>query len=72
MVFGSTYEMLQGLMKSNATKTENQEPRAKQVYRELLGNASAAGLATIASSPFNYVRNMQPHRPANHSQHIKC
>ncbi|VEB32654.1 hypothetical protein [Legionella cherrii] len=59
MVFGSTYEMLRSLMKSNATKTENQEPRARQAYREFLGNASAAGLATIASSPFNYVRNMQ-------------
>ncbi|KTC92381.1 hypothetical protein OQJ15_11640 [Fluoribacter dumoffii] len=63
MVFGSTYEMLRsvtGVTKKSADKTSN---LAK--HQEFIYNAGAAGLATIASSPFNYVRNMQYATPPN-------
>ncbi|CAM2975514.1 Mitochondrial carrier protein [Legionella steigerwaltii] len=65
MVFGSTYEMLRSLMRAKAKKAESKAPSSKPSYQEFFYNASAAGLATIASSPFNYVRNMQYATPAN-------
>ncbi|MCE0722533.1 MULTISPECIES: hypothetical protein [Legionella] len=59
MVFGSTYEMLRSLMQTTSKKSENKIPGSNQSYVDFLYNASAAAVATIASSPFNYVRNMQ-------------
>ncbi|AWN75646.1 hypothetical protein LEAN103870_16565 [Legionella anisa] len=59
MVFGSTYEMLRSLMKTTSKKSENKTLGSNQSYVEFIYNASAAAVATIASSPFNYVRNMQ-------------
>lgn len=59
MVFGSTYEMLRHLMKNQVKKEGNQNPEPYMPSWEFFYNACAAGVATIASSPFNYVRNMQ-------------
>ncbi|KTD71230.1 hypothetical protein [Legionella tucsonensis] len=65
MVFGSTYEMLRSLMKTTSKKSGNTALGSNQSYVEFLYNASAAAVATIASSPFNYVRNMQYATPPN-------
>lgn len=65
MVFGSTYEMLRSLMKTTSKKSEDKAPGLNQSYIEFLYNASAAAVATIGSSPFNYVRNMQYATPPN-------
>lgn len=65
MVFGSTYEMLRSFMKVNAQKSEHTTSNANHAYLEFIHNASAAGTATIVSSPFNYVRNMQYATPPN-------
>ena len=64
MVFGSTYEMLRSFMKTTAKKSGNNND-TNPYYLEFIYNASAAGIATIASSPFNYVRNMQYATPPN-------
>jgi hypothetical protein len=62
MIFGSTYEMLRGLMNN----TNDTIPKNKnQAHLEFIHNASAAGIATMVSGPFNYVRNMQYATPPN-------
>ncbi|AHE66306.1 hypothetical protein [Legionella oakridgensis] len=63
MVFGSTYEMLRSFM--NTTDKEDKTTGSTPSYLEFIHNASAAGVATVASSPFNYVRNMQYAMPPN-------
>lgn len=55
MAFGSTYEMLRSLMRTKAEKTESKKLSANQSF---IYNAGAAAVATVVSSPFNYVRNM--------------
>lgn len=65
MVFGSTYEMLRTLMNSTIKKSENNTTNENQPKLEFIHNATAAGVATILSSPFNYVRNMQYATPPN-------
>ncbi|KTD06399.1 hypothetical protein Lgra_3176 [Legionella gratiana] len=65
MFFGSTYEMLRSLMNNTTKKSENKTSDANQPALEFIYNASAAGMATIVSSPFNYVRNMQYATPPN-------
>ncbi|KTD44350.1 hypothetical protein [Legionella parisiensis] len=65
MIFGSTYEMLRSLMKTTSKSSGNKASGANQSYAEFLYNASAAAVATLASSPFNYVRNMQYATPPN-------
>ncbi|KTD53774.1 hypothetical protein Lsan_4184 [Legionella santicrucis] len=65
MVFGSTYEMLRSLISSTVKKSENKTPNENKSSLEFIHNATAAGVATIVSSPFNYVRNMQYATPPN-------
>lgn len=65
MVFGSTYEMLRSLMSSTVKKSEDKTAHEHPPSLEFIHNATAAGVATIVSSPFNYVRNMQYATPPN-------
>jgi hypothetical protein len=59
-VFGSTYEVLRHLMYAQAKKFNDDAPQTK-----FLCDSLAAGTATIASGPFNYVRSMQYATPPN-------
>ncbi|WP_133128476.1 hypothetical protein [Legionella nagasakiensis] len=63
MVFGSTYEMLRSFM--NTSAKEDKTTGSTPSCLEFIYNAGAAGVATIASSPFNYVRNIQYAMPPN-------
>lgn len=52
MVFGGTYEVLRYTLAAES-------PNKKYYCTEWISNLTAAGVATIVSSPLNYVRNRQ-------------
>jgi len=58
MTFGATYEVLRHVKPSFFEKMKQQYPTSK-TYIDFLFNGVSAGIATIASGPFNYARNMQ-------------
>ncbi|MBA4697279.1 MAG: hypothetical protein H2069_07825 [Legionella sp.] len=64
MVFGSTYELMRHFKKTTPQTQDAQQPN-KRSYAEFAYNAGAAALATIVSSPFNYVRNVVYATPPN-------
>ena len=66
MMFGSTYEVLRNLLRSNHLVTGSNDS-FKNESLNFLYNSISAGVATIVSGPLNYVRNIQYATPS----HIK-
>lgn len=60
MVFGSTYEVLRNIIKNNPKLTDKNNHALESV-----ANTTAAGVATVASGPLNYVRSVQYATPPN-------
>lgn len=58
-VFGSTYEVLRTLMRAQYRAKHTDDAGSKFQGMEIIFNGTAAGLATMLSSPFNFARNMQ-------------
>ena len=56
MVFGSVYEVLRTLIRAELLKHNY---GLKESHLDFFSNSTAAGIATIASGPLNYVRNIQ-------------
>lgn len=67
MVFGSAYEVLRTQIRAELLKYDCE-------YHTEIANGTAAGIATIASGPLNYVRNMQyatpPHNKSSTTRTI--
>lgn len=54
MLFGSTYEVLRTVFREQLSVSHG-----KKSHFDFFCNSAAAGIATIASGPLNYVRNIQ-------------
>jgi hypothetical protein len=68
MIFGSTYEVLRNLIHTQLSISKNKiisKESHKKSHLEFLYNSAAAGVATIASGPLNYARNIQYATPPN-------